>query len=396
MDVIDTDAIGTGAISTDATDADAIDTDAIATIAASIAHHVRQNHPPHRCPALRDAHPKHHGCVRAEFVIEPDSPELAHFRHGVFARPGDTYHCWVRFSNALKNRHDLAPDARGMAVKLMGIEKSESASGTQDFLMVSHRVFFARDANEFVDFPATVSAPSFSPRMAWSILGYFIDLKRRRLRLRALFALLTATELTWSPLAVKYYSQTPYKLGPDNLMKYRVRPHEPRPLWRLIAIGFRVMAYMITSPFGGAKTSFNMLHDALVRRLKRGEVRFDFEVQMRDAREAEKNNAVDDPIAAWSEREFPFRKVAEIRIAPLRTAFSEADENTMMELGQHLSFTPWHAVRGHQPVGSINKARRVVYERISRLRHELNGKLRKEPREDQSPEEYLKSIVPVR
>jgi hypothetical protein len=157
------------------------------------------------------------------------------------------------------------------------------------------------------------------------------------------------------------------------------------------------MAYMITSPFGGEKAkSFNMLHDALVRRLKRGEVKFDFEVQMRDAREAEKNNAVDDAIAAWSEREFPFRKVAEIRIARLPNPFDEAAENTMKELGQHLSFTPWHAVRDHQPVGSINEARRVVYERISRLRHELNGKLRKEPREEQSAEEYLKSIVPVR
>jgi hypothetical protein len=37
----------------------------------------------------------------------------------------------------------------------------------------------------------------------------------------------------------------------------------------------------------------------------------------------------------------------------------------------HLSFTPWHALPEHKPLGSINRLRKVVYERISNTRHQL-------------------------
>src|SRR5262245_39186635 len=47
-------------------------------------------------PALRDAHPKAHGCVRAVFRVEKDlPPDLA---QGVFV-PGRSYKAWIRFSN---------------------------------------------------------------------------------------------------------------------------------------------------------------------------------------------------------------------------------------------------------------------------------------------------------
>jgi hypothetical protein len=50
-----------------------------------------------------------------------------------------------------------------------------------------------------------------------------------------------------------------------------------------------------------------------------------------------------------------------------------------MEFGDNLSFTPWHALSEHRPLGGIQRARRVVYETISKLRHGLNNAPRKEP-----------------
>jgi Catalase len=362
---------------------------AIDTIAASIEHHVRQHHPPHKLPALRDAHPKHHGCVRAEFIVAPHSPELELFRHGVFARPGHTYHAWVRFSNALKERHDLAPDARGMAVKLMAVE--ESASGTQDFLMVSHHVFFARHAEEFIDFPATVSDVTFKIRAWVRIFGFFINPRRLRLRLRGLFALLRSLKPTWSPLAMEYASQVPYKLGPGKWMKYSVRPHEPRPWWRRLAIRARALTYLVVSNFGGMKKSHNLLREALMRRLRDGDARFDFCVQVRDVPRdpRERERIENDAVMRWSEWEFPRHKIAEIRILRLP---ENHNVPVMMSLGQHLSYTPWHNVPDHEPVGSINAARKVAYERISALRHELNRKQRREPLAAETPEEYVASL----
>jgi hypothetical protein len=361
---------------------------AIEAIVSSIEHSLRGQHPPYRPPMRRDAHPKHHGCVRAEFTVEDDRLDLAPYRYGVLARPGQTYHCWVRFSNALKTRHDLAPDARGMAVKLMDVEGS--ASGTQDFLMVSHHSFFARTAEEFVDFPAAVSDRTFTLRTWGRMTAFFIGPKGRRPGLAGLMALARSLKPTWNPLAMTYFSQVPFKLGPTKLMKFCVRPHEPAPLLRRAAIWIRALPHVF--PFINKRsTSGDMLRHALVDRLRRGDARFDFCVQMRDVpvESPERTRIEDDALTGWNEGIFPYRKVAEIRIRKLDPDF---DEKTMMTLGEHLSFTPWHNVPEHEPVGSINEARRVTYERISTLRHEQNRKRRLEPRSHQTAAEYLAAI----
>ena len=44
-----------------------------------------------------------------------------------------------------------------------------------------------------------------------------------------------------------------------------------------------------------------------------------------------------------------------------------------------LSLNPWHALPEHKPLGSLNRIRKSVYVRISKLRHELNKEERKEP-----------------
>jgi hypothetical protein len=84
----------------------------------------------------------------------------------------------------------------------------------------------------------------------------------------------------------------------------------------------------------------------------------------------------------WKEDVAPFHKVATIHI-PKQTFATPARDS----LGENLSFTPWHALPEHRPLGSVNRVRRHVYEEISRLRHELNGTARKEPEsEEASPE----------
>ena len=56
--------------------------------------------------ARRDAHPKAHGCVRAEFHV--DEKLDPRFAKGAFM-PGKTYQAWVRFSNG--NPDANKPDA---------------------------------------------------------------------------------------------------------------------------------------------------------------------------------------------------------------------------------------------------------------------------------------------
>src|SRR3954463_3490540 len=69
-------------------------------------------------PVRRGQHPKHHGCVGAEFIVQPDLPE--ELRHGVL-REGRTFPALIRFSN-VRHWDDRKGDIHGMAIKLVGVE----------------------------------------------------------------------------------------------------------------------------------------------------------------------------------------------------------------------------------------------------------------------------------
>jgi hypothetical protein len=83
----------------------------------------------------------------------------------------------------------------------------------------------------------------------------------------------------------------------------------------------------------------------------------------------------DDPTIEWPESLAPFRKVATITI-PVQ----QFDSPEQLALAEHISYTPWHTLPVHEPLGGINRVRLEVYRTISKLRHEMNGVPRREPR----------------
>lgn len=105
-----------------------------------------------RRPALRDAHTKDNGCVHAVFRVDPQIK--SELQVGVFSEPGRTYNAWIRFSNGNSERQNSRiPDARGMAIKLMGVEgpkllddlDPDGEKHTQDFVLISSPAFFVDD-----------------------------------------------------------------------------------------------------------------------------------------------------------------------------------------------------------------------------------------------------------
>jgi hypothetical protein len=287
-------------------------------------------------PAHRDAHAKAHGCVRAEFRVADDLP--AALRVGLFAEPR-SYDAWIRFSNGSGSSHrDSIVDGRGMAIKLMGV--AQSPSTTQDFVMIDYPVFFVRNASDYVDLQKSGPMQFFFP-----------TLNPSRFRLHeGLVALALAFQRVRNVLNLRYWSMTPYRFGED-VCKFSARP-----------VG--------ASPFV-ATGEPDFLHANLARHLSERSASFEFMVQLRTQPGA---MPIEDPTVIWDETAAPFVPVASITIPP--QSFDTPEQH---EFCENLSFTPWHCLDAHRPLGGINRVRRVVYEHISRLRHELNNIPRQEP-----------------
>lgn len=309
-------------------------------------------------PVRRGQHPKHHGCVRAEFVVEGTlDPNL---RHGLFAAPG-SYPALIRFSNGAA-MDDRKGDAHGMALKLFNVPggKLLGAGDTHDFVLIDHPVFFARDCAGYVElFDALLKAKrSILPKLAFFLprmiaeMGhvYLTHLHNHPEELAIMRAMIA--KQPGSPLESRYFSTTPYLLGP-HAVRWSAQPR----------------AEMLKPVAGG--DSPDKLRAALARQLAVGDFEFDFMAQLQTDAVA---MPIEDPRKDWDEKASPW-----VKLATLKLPAQKPDTPALMDFCEHLSFNVWRCLPEHRPLGGVNRARRAIYEGVTRRRHELNGKALHEP-----------------
>ena len=82
-------------------------------------------------------------------------------------------------------------------------------------------------------------------------------------------------------------------------------------------------------------------------------------------------DVVNNPTVNW---DTPRHKVAVISLPP-----QVFDTPEQQAFGKNLSYTPWHALPEHCPVGEVNEIRKQVYLASSGLRHKSNGTIAGEP-----------------
>jgi catalase len=292
----------------------------------------------------RDAHPKMHGLVKADFIIEANlRPELA---VGLFAKPA-TYPAWIRFSNQnAKRQADNVRDIRGMAVKLMGVPgkkllEGEEDASTHDFVTISSPKLVSTDAGDFL---ALLKAFTKNP-----LEEALFCLTHPKTTL----TILTTFKNFACPLKTRYWSTTPYLFGDGRAVKYCFTPQ------------------VITEAEDTDDLGENFLRESMVTQLNQTDAWFDFCVQFQT--DADKM-PIEDANAEWDEKVSPFHKIATVRIHP-----QQFDNAARDQYGEHLSFNPWHALPEHRPLGGVNRARRKVYAAISKVRHGQNGVARMEP-----------------
>jgi len=300
--------------------------------------------------ALRDAHPKAHGCVRAEFHVSKNIPtQLA---KGIFI-PDQTYQAWIRFSNASNDASnaDINKDARGIAIKLLGVSgdkilESEKQATTQDFIMINHPVFFANDAKRYLSFMNDVNSHNMIRKIHIPIaLGFKGTMN----------ALGARNSQIANPLYARYWSMVPYQLGLGNDRQ---------------AVKYSVRSCSMQSNNLPKNPSHDFLREALKNTLQSTDACMEFLIQPRTSSQM----LVEDSMTEWNEKAAPFYQVATIHIP--KQNFDTAEQNKFCE---NLSFTPWHALPEHRPLGAVNRMRKVIYENISRVRHDMNSAPRQEP-----------------
>lgn len=280
-------------------------------------------------------HPKMHGLVKAQFIIPDNLP--AHLKIGLFEKPS-RYDAWVRFSNANKfPEKDWQKNLRGMAIKLMGVEgvkllAHEKKTKTFDFLLASYPTLQIGSVKDTYHFMKAFTSPVLI------FIWYSLTHPRKTLHSIRQFSLCN------NLFSEKYYSMGAFKFGAVKAVKYAVFPNSE------------------TSDKQIDKNDENFLNTRLVRDLKNKEMKMDFMIQFQ---EDPKKMPVEDPRVEWKST---YHKIAEIRF-PIQ----QFNSSSQREYGENLSFTPWHCIEPHKPLGAPNRTRKFVYEAISEFRRAQNG-----------------------
>ena len=286
-------------------------------------------------PDLRKDHPKSHGLVWGEFKVEHNIPEA--LQVGIFAQP-KIYPMWMRLSNAgsIEKRgqfkSDLDPDVRAMAIKLLQVEGEkvlDDEQETQDFLLINHPTFFVHDAQGFANLMKVTVGRANEDEM------------RSLAPTMAVLNTIGSKQVT-NPLAIQYWSTTPYQLGSQS-MKFSVKPHQQ-------------------DPPGTTPTSPTYLRESVVKYLSTDsqDATFDFLVQLYVN---EEKTPIEDPMQEWTERDSPLIKLATISIPAQKFDFAERQR-----LDEGMAFMAWHTLPAHAPLGGVNLARKKVYQEMVKAR----------------------------
>jgi hypothetical protein len=281
----------------------------------------------------RALHAKAHAAFRANLSIAADLPAYA--RQGLFARPAQ-YKAYVRLSNASGDRaHDRVADARGFAVKVLGVEgeKVLGTASTQDFLALDAKSSPFRNAREFVALAhATASG---------RLLGTLV----RELGLRRTISLLLSAAPTVKGrpndlLDVTFNTLLPIAFGPYAARLQFVPRHSP-------------------SPRRSAGGEEDYVRQRVEERAANESLRWEVQAQFFTGAET----PIENPTVDWPSSYVRIGELATLPSAP------SAEGQALYAFVDQLSFDPWHALVAHRPLGELMRARKKAYFVSTKARH---------------------------
>ncbi len=252
-------------------------------------------------------------------------------RSGVFAEPGRTFPVYVRISSgASVTQPDKAPDVRGFAVKLVGVEGKKLIAGmeqelTQDFLFLNDPAIPFKDPFEFMAFQRAAAAggAKLVPKLFQQVgLLRGFAIVGRALSSPKVVSVATHAFHTCAPISL---AGSAAKLG------LFPTPSPPRP----------------------PTTGDGMFRADLIARLQQGPLSWSLRAQMY---KDDKCTPIEDTSVVW---QGPWVSLGTLTLPQQDPTSARGEE--ISSLIETLSFDPWHALEAHRPVGAIMRARAHAY-----------------------------------
>jgi hypothetical protein len=313
--------------------------------------------------AMRGVHAKCHGVLVGSLtVLDNLPPELA---QGLFSKPG-TYPVVLRLSTIPGDMlDDNISVPRGLAIKVGGVSgprvSGSEADSTQDFVFANGPAFAKSGPQGFLSTlkllaSTTDKAPNLKKALSTVMRGAEKLVESVGGKSPTLMTLGGYPEV--NILGDEFYSQVPILYG-DYIAKVAIKP---------FSSALRALSHSAID----LKNKPNGIREAVVAFFAGNGGEWDIQVQLcRDL----KSMPIEDAAKPWSEAESPYQTVARISM-PRQDSWSAA---RLKAVNEEMSFSPWHALAAHRPLGAVNRVRRTVYEAAARFRAEHNKKHIAEP-----------------
>ncbi len=312
-------------------------------------------------PAARVSHAKATGLLVGELeVLDGLAAEL---RQGLFAEPR-RYGVVLRFAQGPGEvLDDKISTHRGVAIKVIGVRGAKIAEDdetqTQDFVLEAGKTFPVPDSSAFLKTALGFGLATNLPQPVKGAISNTAELANKALKTVGSESrkLDFFGHPSLHPLADAYFSQVPMRYG-EYVAKIGLFPCREQQ-----ALGNRPI---------DASADSDAFRTALVDYARNHAVLFELRAQLATD---ERTMPLEDATVEWPEDESPYRTVARIAV-PRQNAFSDARRAYFDDA---LAFRPAHSLVAHRPLGSVMRARLVVYTEIARQRHESNGTHAVEP-----------------
>jgi hypothetical protein len=314
--------------------------------------------------ANRSVHAKAHGLLRGQVTVLDNLP--AELRQGAFSKPA-TMPVFLRFST---NPGDILDDKvstpRGLAIKMVGVDgprlPGSESDVTQDFVMQNAKAFTSATPKAFLTTlkllaKTTDKAPGFKKVLSAVLKGVESTIESMGGESGTLKSL--GGHPQTHILGESFSTVVPILYGPYYA--------------KLAMVPVSASLTALTDLHVDFADNPDGLHAAVTEYFIQHGGTWELRIQL--AADLDKM-PIEDASVQWSEELSPYVTVARIDV----DAQPAWDGEKVREIDDAMTFSPWHGLQAHKPVGGVMRVRKPSYEMSSDFRARHNGCPIHEPR----------------